>query len=127
VDKSIAKVKMEQEERNKRINQFEEMMAQAEELESKQKFEAAINLYETAADLNPDSEMPISNEWVDQENQRIGTGWTGKTRKQEQFAALMADAKKPKKQRITTMPRIPFFRQQNFYPKKTDLRSASRP
>jgi len=59
VDKSIAKVKMEQEERNKRINQFEEMMAQAEELESKQKFEAAINLYETAADLNPDSEMPI--------------------------------------------------------------------
>ena len=95
MDRSIAKFKMEQEERKKRIDQFDEMMAQAEELESKQKFEAAINLYETAADLNPDSEMPIfkMNELTKKINELVRIEQE-KREKQEQFAALLADAKK---------------------------------
>ncbi|MCB0755029.1 MAG: hypothetical protein KDB98_05510, partial [Flavobacteriales bacterium] len=54
----IAKVKAEQEERNKVEKQFQDIMSQAEDLVRKEKYEAAINLFETAQDIKPDTDLP---------------------------------------------------------------------
>jgi hypothetical protein len=115
MDRSIAKVKIEQEERKNRISQFDELMVQAEELESKEKFEAAITLYKMAADLNPDSEMPIfkMNELTKKINELVRIEQE-KREKREQFDVLFADAKKSEEVKD-------YEKAKNFFSQATEL------
>lgn len=93
IEKSMAKAKQEQERRDLTQKQYDNMMAQAQELADMGKYEAAINLYGTASGINPDSEMPVfkMNELKDkmaaakeEEEKRI---------RQEKFDGLMAQAR----------------------------------
>ncbi|MGB0917988.1 MAG: hypothetical protein ACPGU4_10385, partial [Flavobacteriales bacterium] len=58
METQIAKAKAEAEQREKKDKQFNDLMAQANELAELKKYDPAIKMFETAADVNPDSEFP---------------------------------------------------------------------
>lgn len=91
-EKSIAKAKAEAEERVKKEKQFNDLVKQAEDLAKTEKYEAAINLYETAADINPDSDVP--NNRIKELNEKVAAIAKAEEEKRKldnDFAKLMKE------------------------------------
>ncbi len=91
----MAKLKAEQEERERKEKQFSDLMAQAADLVSKEKYEAAINIYETAADMNPNSNEPVVKlKELKETIAAIAKQEQEKIQQKQKFDQLIADAQR---------------------------------
>ena len=91
-DKAIAQVKAEAEERVKKEKQFNDFISQAEDLVAKEKYEQAIKLYETAAGINPNSELP--GQRIKEANEKIAAiakAEEEKRKQEERYGQLLKD------------------------------------